>query len=152
MPSFARLYAIDEINKPFVTCKIIGHQWYWTYELSDPIQNNINFKEFDSTIIPDENLVFGALRLLEVDYHLVLPVNSHIRLLLTSSDVLHSWAVPSLGIKSDVCPGRLNQIGLFINREGIYYGQCSEICGTSHALMPIVVEAVSITDYLKWNK
>lgn len=152
MPSFALLYSIDEVNKPFVTCKVIGHQWYWTYELSDPSEKLASFKEFDSTIIPEDNLVFGALRLLEVDYRLVLPVQSHIRILLTSSDVLHSWAIPSLAVKTDVCPGRLNQIGLFIQREGIYYGQCSEICGNSHAFMPIVVEAAPIKDYLRWIK
>ncbi len=152
LPSFVLLYAIDELNKPLIVCKVVGRQWYWTYELSDQIFDSANFKEFDSTIALDDNLVYGGLRLLEVDYRLVLPINTHIRVLLTSSDVLHSWAVPSLGVKSDACPGRLNQLGIFINREGVYYGQCSELCGTSHGFMPIVVDAVTVDDYFRWVK
>lgn len=152
LPSLALLYAVDEINKPLLTCKVVGRQWYWTYELSDVVANSDNLKEFDSVMVNDDSLVFGALRLLEVDYRLVLPIRTHIRVLITSSDVLHSWAIPSLGVKTDACPGRLNQIGLFINRAGVYYGQCSEICGVSHAFMPIVIEAVSIDEYLNWVK
>ena len=152
LPSLALLYAIDEINKPLLTCKVIGRQWYWTYELSDAINGLDNLKELDSVMLDDDSLVLGALRLLEVDYRLVLPVKTHIRVLITSSDVLHSWAIPSLGVKTDACPGRLNQIGLFINRSGVYYGQCSEICGVSHAFMPIVVEAVTVDEYLSWIK
>lgn len=148
LPSFALLYAIDEVQEPSITCKIIGRQWYWTYELTD---NTLGSElEFDSVIIPEENLIFGSFRLLETDRRLVLPINTHIRLLITASDVLHSWTVPSFGVKSDACPGRLNQVNLFINREGTYYGQCSEICGTSHSFMPIVVDATSPESYYQW--
>ena len=104
---------------------------------------------FDSYMITEDDLVIGALRLLEVDNRIVLPINTSIRLLITSSDVLHSWAVPALGVKMDACPGRLNQVSLFINRTGIYYGQCSELCGINHAFMPIVVEGVTMETYLK---
>ena len=104
---------------------------------------------FDSYMITEDDLVIGALRLLEVDNRIVLPINTSIRLLITSSDVLHSWAVPELGVKMDACPGRLNQVSLFINRTGIYYGQCSELCGINHAFMPIVVEGVTMETYLK---
>ena len=101
-------------------------------------------------MIPEDELEIGELRLLEVDNRIVLPVNTHIRVLVTSQDVLHSWALPSLGIKMDACPGRLNQVSMFIKREGVYYGQCSEICGVNHAFMPIVVEAVPLDDYVTW--
>ena len=108
---------------------------------------NINF---DSYMIPEDELEFGELRLLEVDNRIVLPVNTHIRVLVTAADVLHSWAIPSLGIKLDACTGRLNQTSMFILRNGVFYGQCSEICGVGHANMPIVVEAVPISQYVTW--
>lgn len=146
LPSFALLYSIDEIIDPVLTVKVIGHQWYWSYEYTDNMKN-INF---DSYMIPTSDLEKGQLRLLEVDNRLVLPVNTHIRLIITSSDVLHSWAVPSLGIKLDACPGRLNQTTLYVKREGVFYGQCSEICGINHGFMPIVVEVVNINKYINW--
>jgi len=150
-PSFSLLYTIDQLHDPKLTLKIIGHQWYWSYEYSDYVNNSIDETiEFDSYMVAEEDLTFGALRLLEVDNRLFLPVETSIRLLITSSDVLHSWAVPSLGVKMDACPGRLNQVSLFILREGIYYGQCSELCGINHAFMPIVVTATSIEHYLDW--
>ncbi len=105
---------------------------------------------FDSYMIPEEDLTGGGLRLLEVDNRLVLPVNTHIRVLVTAADVLHSWAIPSFGVKIDACPGRLNQTSMFIKREGVYYGQCSEICGVNHGFMPIVVEAVNLENYVSW--
>ena len=150
LPSFALLYSIDEVVDPAVTLKAIGHQWYWSYEYSDYSKSNEPAIAFDSYMIPDDDLELGALRLLEVDNRVVLPVNTHVRLIITGADVLHSWAVPSLGIKCDAIPGRLNQVPLFIKREGIFYGQCSELCGANHAFMPIVVEAVSLENYIYW--
>jgi heme/copper-type cytochrome/quinol oxidase subunit 2 len=101
-------------------------------------------------MLPSEDLDKGQLRLLEVDERVVLPINTHIRVIVTAADVLHSWAIPSLGVKLDGCPGRLNQTSLFIKRPGVYYGQCSEICGVNHGFMPIVIEAVALDDYVSW--
>ena len=101
-------------------------------------------------MIPEFDLKLGQLRLLEVDNRVILPTNTHISVLVTAADVLHCWAVPSLALKLDGCPGRLNQTSIFIKREGVYYGQCSEICGINHGFMPIVVEAVSLTNYQTW--
>jgi cytochrome c oxidase subunit 2 len=150
IPSFALLYSIEEIVDPAMTIKVIGHQWYWTYEYSD-----FKFAEdydlvFDSYMIPDDDLELGELRLLEVDYRVILPTRTHIRVILTAADVLHNWGIPSLGMKCDAVPGRLNQASLFIQRQGIFYGQCSELCGVNHGFMPIVVEAVSPDDFLSW--
>ena len=114
MPSFALLYSIDEVVDPAVTLKAIGHQWYWSYEYSDYSKSDEPAIAFDSYMIPEDDLELGQLRLLEVDNRIVLPVNTHVRLIITGADVLHSWAVPSLGIKCDAIPGRLNQIPLFI--------------------------------------
>lgn len=147
IPSFSLIYGMDEILDPAITIKAIGHQWYWSYEYSDYSSEGINF---DSYMIPTEELSEGELRLLEVDNRVVVPTNTHIRIIVTSSDVLHSWAVPSLGIKTDAVPGRLNQTSLFIKREGVFYGQCSEICGVNHGFMPIVVHAVSVDNYIDW--
>ena len=150
IPSFALLYSMDEMIAPIITLKVIGSQWYWSYEYSD----NLEFSEepliFDSYMIQENDLEIGQFRLLEVDNRVVVPVNTHIRVLITASDVLHSWAIPSLGVKLDACPGRLNQTSMYIKREGVYYGQCSEICGVNHGFMPIVVDAVSLEDYLVW--
>jgi len=101
-------------------------------------------------MVAEDDLEEGQLRLLEVDNRVVLPTNTHLRVLVTASDVLHCWAVPSLGVKMDACPGRLNQVSMFIKREGVYYGQCSEICGINHGFMPIVVEAVPVEKYVSW--
>nr|YP_011008236.1 cytochrome oxidase subunit II [Halosiphon tomentosus]WBP70137.1 cytochrome oxidase subunit II [Halosiphon tomentosus] len=152
VPSYNLLYAMEEVIDPSLTIKVVGHQWYWSYECSD-----INF---DSYLIADDDLAIPEVsgtgkagkvfRLLEVDNRLFVPTNTHIRVLVTSADVLHSWAVPSLGVKVDACPGRLNQVFLFVKREGVFYGQCSELCGVNHGFMPIVVQAVSQDDYLTW--
>ena len=150
VPSFALLYSIDEVIDPAVTLKVIGHQWFWSYEYSDYVDLDGNGIFFDSYMVSDDDLVFGQVRLLEVDNRVVLPSNTHVRILVTSTDVLHSWAVPSLGVKMDACPGRLNQVSLFIKREGVFFGQCSEICGVQHGFMPIVVESICIEDYVKW--
>ena len=143
-PSFQLLYLMDEVIDPGVTIKVVGHQWYWSYEYSDYVPAQI---AFDSYLIPESDLKVGDLRLLEVDHRLVVPVETHIRVIVTSADVLHSWAVPSLGIKIDAVPGRLNQTSFIALREGVFYGQCSEICGANHSAMPICVEAVSVGKY-----
>jgi cytochrome c oxidase subunit 2 len=150
VPSFALLYSMDEVVDPAVTLKCIGHQWYWTYEYSDYATADDTSIVYDSYMIPEDDLEAGQLRLLEVDNRVVLPVNTHIRVIITGADVLHSWAVPSLAVKCDGVPGRLNQVSMYIDREGIFYGQCSELCGVNHGFMPIVVEAVSLDDYVAW--
>ena len=150
LPSFALLYSMDEIVDPALTIKALGHQWYWSYEYTDYNTSDEPAIAFDSYMIPEDDLELGQLRLLEVDNRVVLPVATHIRVLVTSADVLHSWAVPSLGVKCDAVPGRLNQLSLFMQREGVFYGQCSELCGANHGFMPIVVESVGLDDYLNW--
>lgn len=188
LPSFALLYAMDEVLLPDITVKAVGHQWYWSYEYTDYVNINLRhpetlrklyriklklFYSFDSYMVKEEDLdqinidkinslfdnnssnkdlnimLFPSstrfYRLLEVDNRVVLPLRQRVRFLVTSEDVIHSWAVPSLGIKVDACPGRLNQTSIYIKREGIFYGQCSEICGVNHAFMPIVV--ICVGDY-----
>ena len=147
-PSFALLYSMNEIIDPALTVKAIGSQWYWTYEYSDNVSDEDASIRFESYLKPD--LELGEPRLLEVDNRVVVPVNTNIRVLVTSTDVLHSWAVPSLGVKCDAIPGRLNQALIYILREGVFYGQCSELCGAYHGFMPIVVESVSASDYIEW--
>jgi heme/copper-type cytochrome/quinol oxidase subunit 2 len=145
---------MDELLDPQLTLKVIGRQWYWSYEISDANVGGKNLTEnvfnFDSYMLSSEDNSLPQLRLLEVDNPLLLPINTSIRILVTSSDVLHSWAVPSLGIKIDSCPGRLNQVALNIYRKGIFYGQCSELCGINHGFMPIVVIGVDLPVFLKW--
>jgi len=131
IPSFALLYSMEEILEPEFTFKIIANQWYWSYEYSDP------FFSYDSYMLNEPDLQPGDLRLLTVDKPLFVPVERNIRFLITSKDVIHSFAIPSLGLKVDAVPGRLNQLSCFIKRTGIFYGQCSELCGVNHAFMPI---------------
>jgi len=151
VPSFSLLYSLDEAIDPSVTLKVVGHQWYWSYEYSDYCTlKGGDTLNFDSYMLPIDELTLGSFRLLEVDNRVVLPINTHIRVLITAADVLHSWAVPSFGIKCDACPGRLSQASLFIKREGVFYGQCSEICGVNHGFMPIVVAGVNSNDYISW--
>uniref|UniRef100_A0AAU7YSE0 Cytochrome c oxidase subunit 2 n=1 Tax=Rhopalus tibetanus TaxID=3151528 RepID=A0AAU7YSE0_9HEMI len=145
LPSLHLLYLIDEINNPLLTLKTIGHQWYWSYEYSD-----FNNMEFDSYMKPTNELMSSEFRLLDVDNRVILPMNSQIRVLVTAADVLHSWAVPALGIKIDATPGRLNQGCFKISRPGLLYGQCSEICGANHSFMPIVIESVPTTNFINW--
>jgi len=160
IPSFSLLYSMDEIVEPLLTIKVIGHQWYWSYEFVNPYylykdmlklhgledlskeflgEDDSSVITYDSYMIANEDAPSRSQRLLEVDNKLYLPIETNIRLLITSADVLHSWAVPSLGIKVDACPGRLNQTSVFLKRPGIFYGQCSELCGVNHGFMPIVV-------------
>jgi len=155
IPSFALLYSVDEIIDPAVTLKAVGHQWYWSYEYSDYVNEDGEFINFDSYMLAEDDLMQhsddpGKFRLLEVDNRVVLPVQTHIRVVVTAADVLHCWAIPSLGVKLDACPGRLNQTSLFIKREGVFYGQCSEICGVNHGFMPIVIVGESLENYSTW--
>nr|YP_010564359.1 cytochrome c oxidase subunit II [Laelia coenosa]UYX62382.1 cytochrome c oxidase subunit II [Laelia coenosa] len=145
LPSLRLLYLLDELNNPLITLKSIGHQWYWSYEYSD--FHNI---EFDSYMIQPNDMSSNNFRLLDVDNRIILPMNNQIRIMVTATDVIHSWTIPSLGVKIDANPGRLNQTTFFINRPGIFYGQCSEICGTNHSFMPIVVESISIKNFINW--
>nr|WFP43255.1 cytochrome c oxidase subunit II [Rhomboptera ligata] len=146
LPSLRLLYLLDESLDPVITVKTVGHQWYWTYEYTDFSTPY----EFDSYIIPYNELPTNGFRLLDVDNRTILPMNTQIRLLITAADVLHSWTVPSLGVKVDATPGRLNQINFFMNRPGLFYGQCSEICGANHSFMPIVIESVSTSTFIQW--
>nr|YP_009943232.1 cytochrome c oxidase subunit II [Lasionycteris noctivagans]QOD41460.1 cytochrome c oxidase subunit II [Lasionycteris noctivagans]QOD41473.1 cytochrome c oxidase subunit II [Lasionycteris noctivagans]QOD41486.1 cytochrome c oxidase subunit II [Lasionycteris noctivagans] len=146
LPSLRILYMMDEINNPSVTIKTLGHQWYWSYEYTD-----YEDLMFDSYMIPTHELGPGEFRLLEVDNRVVLPSELTIRMLISSEDVLHSWAIPSLGLKTDAIPGRLNQTTLLSTRPGLYYGQCSEICGSNHSFMPIVLEVIPLKYFEKWS-
>ena len=150
VPSFTLLYSVDEIIEPAVTLKAVGHQWYWSYEFSDYASEDGETINFDAYMTPSDDLEQGALRLLDVDNRVVLPTQSHIRVIVTAADVLHCSGIPSLGIKLDGCPGRLNQTSMFIKRDGVFFGQCSEICGVNHGFMPICVEAVPLDDYVEW--
>nr|QWB85770.1 cytochrome c oxidase subunit II [Phlyctenosis sp. N135] len=145
LPSLRLLYILDEINAPSLTIKAIGHQWYWSYEYSD-------FKsiEFDSYMIPVSEMSPFNFRLLDVDNRMVAPYDTQVRMIVTAADVIHSWAVPALGVKIDATPGRLNQTSFTTNRPGLFFGQCSEICGANHSFMPIVVESVSPDSFVKW--
>jgi cytochrome c oxidase subunit 2 len=149
-PSFRLLYLLDEVISPTITIKVTGHQWYWSYEYSDYINESGDPIEFDSYMKPESDLELGEFRLLDVDNRVVVPTDTHVRLIVTGADVIHDYAVPSLGIKIDAAPGRLNQGSFIIPRNGVYYGQCSEICGVYHGFMPTAVEAVSVEDYLSW--
>nr|YP_002791136.1 cytochrome c oxidase subunit II [Batrachuperus yenyuanensis]ABC56076.1 cytochrome c oxidase subunit 2 [Batrachuperus yenyuanensis] len=146
LPSLRILYLMDEINDPHITVKAIGHQWYWSYEFT-----NYEDLMFDSYMVPTQDLSPGHFRLLEVDNRMVVPMESPIRMLISAEDVLHSWAVPSMGIKTDAIPGRLNQTTFIASRPGVYYGQCSEICGANHSFMPIVIEATPLNYFQNWS-
>jgi len=145
IPSFKLMYFADRTEEAEMTIKAIGHQWYWSYEYPD----NGNFT-FDALLVPDEELKPGQLRLLETDNRVVIPVNTKIRLLITASDVIHSFAVPSFGVKLDAVPGKTNETWTEVTQEGVYYGQCSELCGDNHAYMPITVEVVSKEKFAAW--
>nr|WVH38356.1 cytochrome c oxidase subunit II [Carausius morosus] len=142
-PSLRLLYLMDEINNPSMTIKAIGHQWFWSYEYSD-----LNNTEMESYMMSLDNT--NNIRLMDVDNRLILPSSTLIRMLVTSTDVIHSWTIPSTGVKIDSMPGRLNQTKLMINRNTLLFGQCSEICGANHSFMPIVVESIPIKSFIKW--
>ena len=145
IPSLKLLFFMDRTHDADMTLKVVGHQWYWSYEYPD----HGDFT-FDSLMVPEDELKKGQPRLLAVDEPVVLPVDTDIRILLTSDDVIHSWAVPAFGIKTDTVPGRINETWVRITREGTYYGQCSELCGVNHGFMPIAVKAVSKTKFAEW--
>nr|YP_004021092.1 cytochrome c oxidase subunit II [Ammothea carolinensis]ACY00251.1 cytochrome c oxidase subunit II [Ammothea carolinensis] len=144
IPSLRILYLMEEIFNPIITIKSIGHQWYWSYEYSD--FNNI---EFDSFMMPQKE---SLIRLLEVDNRMIIPMNNTIRIITTSMDVIHSWTIPSLGVKMDSIPGRINQSMINPSRPGIYVGQCSEICGSNHSFMPIIMESIKLNNFINWIK
>nr|WRQ18136.1 cytochrome c oxidase subunit 2 [Anaceratagallia venosa] len=147
MPSLHILYLIEETKSPLISIKAIGHQWYWSYEYSD-------FKsiEFDSYMLPNSELNNEEFRLLDTDNRMIMPFNTEIRLLVSSLDVIHSWTIPSMGIKIDACPGRINQMNIMMSRPGLFFGQCSEICGSNHSFMPIVIESINFKSFLNWIK
>ncbi len=145
IPGMRLLYFHDKVQDYDLTLKVTGHQWYWTYSYPD----HGDF-EFDSVLIPEEDLEEGQPRLLAVDNRVVLPVDTNVQLLITSDDVIHDWAVPAFGVKIDATPGRVNERWVRINEEGTYYGMCSELCGVNHGFMPIQVEAVSKEAFAKW--
>lgn len=147
LPSIRLLYLLDEVYNPAITIKTIGHQWYWSYEYSDFIN-----LEFDSYIIPSNEIKINIFRLIDVDNRIIVPLNSQVRTLITAADVLHSWTVPRMGIKADAVPGRLNQVNFYTNRPGLFFGQCSEICGANHRFMPIVIETIPGKNFIKWVK
>nr|QOL00935.1 cytochrome c oxidase subunit II [Chorthippus nemus] len=145
LPSLRLLYLLDDSADAMITIKTIGRQWYWSYEYSDFVD-----VEFDTYMTPEKDLEINSFRLLDVDNRTILPMNTEVRILTSASDVLHSWAVPALGIKIDATPGRLNQSTFTINRPGLFFGQCSEICGANHSFMPIVIESTSVNLFIKW--
>lgn len=149
--SLALLYEIETridtqpLNNKSLTVKTVGHQWYWSYEYADFQKIN-----FDAYIVPTTNLHNGQFRVLEADNRIVLPWNSPVNLLVTSADVLHAWTIPSLGVKADAVPGRLNLIKFSVIIPGTFYGQCSEICGANHSFIPIALERIKPTIFIKW--
>nr|DAC76859.1 TPA_asm: cytochrome c oxidase subunit II [Tetraponera rufonigra] len=145
IPSIKILYLTDEMFVNNLTIKAMGHQWFWSYEYSD--MNNV---EFDSFMMPHSQS--SDFRLLDVDNRCILPCNFPIRIITTSTDVIHSWTVPSLGVKMDSTPGRLNQSMIWMYRPGLFFGQCSEICGINHSFMPIVIESTNLINFKKWIK
>lgn len=145
LPSLRLLYILDEISNPSITIKTTGHQWYWSYDYAD--FNNI---EFDSYITPTKELHTGEFRLLEVDNRLILPWGVETRILVTAADVIHSWTIPRLGVKADAIPGRLNQLSILPSRPGVFYGQCSEICGANHSFIPIALDVIKPSKWISW--
>nr|YP_010691055.1 cytochrome c oxidase subunit 2 [Phellinus igniarius]WBU93156.1 cytochrome c oxidase subunit 2 [Phellinus igniarius] len=143
-------YKNNPIAHKYLNHGRLVHQWYWSFEYSDYVTESGDPIEFDSYMIPESDLELGQFRLLDVDNRVVVPVDTHIRLIVTGADVIHDYAVPSLGLKIDACPGRLNQASLLTERTGVFYGQCSEICGVYHGFMPTAIEAVSVENYLSF--
>jgi len=149
LPSLSLLYLIEDSPSPNLTLKAIGHQWYWEYEYTDFWSSGQGFS-FDSYIIPEDELTLGIFRQLETDNRITLPIRRKVRLLITRADVLHSWTIPSLGVKADACPGRINQVNFVSLLPRVLYGQCSEICGRQHSNIPICVEIIKLRDFRIW--
>ncbi|MCP5369910.1 MAG: cytochrome c oxidase subunit II [Rickettsiaceae bacterium] len=145
IPSFSILKMAEHIPKADLTIKVVGSQWYWSY--SYPDNDGI---EFDSRMIETKDLKPGQLRLLEVDNRIIVPQGKVVKFLITASDVIHSFAVPALGIKTDAVPGKVNETWAKIDKKGVYYGQCSELCGINHGFMPIAIEVVSEEEFSAW--
>jgi cytochrome c oxidase subunit 2 len=145
IPSFKLLYQQEKSENYDMTVKVIGHQWYWEYEYPD----HGDFY-FESYMVQEQDLEEGDLRLLTVDNPLVIPANKNIQILITAGDVLHSWAVPSMGLKTDAVPGRLNETWVNVKEPGLYRGQCSEICGSGHGFMPVVVKVLPEREFMAW--
>ena len=144
MPSLTLLYLIDEVGVPDISINILGHQWFWEYNYSD-----FTDLSFESYIVTDRSIL--NIRLIEVDNRVVLPFNCLTRGLISRTDVLHSWTIPSIGVKADATPGRLNQVNILPWVSGLFYGQCSEICGTNHRFIPIVLEIIRPSRFIKWT-
>jgi cytochrome c oxidase subunit 2 len=149
-PSFKLLYLTDQILNPQITLKILGRQWYWSYEYSDYLESDNESLTFDSYMIASNELELGSFRLMEVDNKIVLPIGTRIRVVISSGDVIHCWTIPAIGVKVDAVPGRLNQASFVLNREGLLYGACSEICGSERGFMPINLQSVSLNNYISW--
>lgn len=149
LPSLSLLYLIEDSPSPNLTIKAIGHQWYWEYEYTD-FWAGIEVFTFDSYIIPEAELELGMFRQLETDNRIVVPILRKIRVLVSSADVLHSWTIPSLGVKADAIPGRVNQLNFISIIPGVLYGQCSEICGSQHSNIPICIEILRLKDFNLW--
>jgi len=149
LPSLLLLYILDESIDAILSVKVVGHQWYWSYEYSDfwSLGGEAQL-EFDAYMVAEGE--GGEFRLLDVDNRTTIPLRTHVRMLISSADVLHAWTVPALGVKADAVPGRLNQLKFFAQRPGVFFGQCSEICGANHSFMPIVVEVVNVRSFLSW--
>nr|AFN54199.1 cytochrome c oxidase subunit 2 [Tigriopus californicus] len=145
-PSLLLLYLIEDFSKSFLVCKVVGHQWYWSYEIKT--ESSEILASVDCYMLPREGS-FG-MRLLLTDEFLMLPINVPVRILVTSDDVIHSWTLPSLGIKGDAVPGRLNQLNVTLSRKAMFYGQCSEICGANHSFMPIMLMGVTSPQFFMW--
>ncbi len=146
VPSFKLLYFMDRAEKPEMTVKITGHQWYWSYELPDQ-----KIDDYVSTLVPDDKIAGDRIRLLSVDYPLVVPVDTTVQILLNGADVIHSWLVGGLGVQKSAFPGRTNETWMKIDKEGVYYGQCTQICGDRHGYMPIEVRAISKEKFARWS-
>lgn len=150
VPSLKILYSMEEVSKPFITLQVVGHQWYWTYYYFLPFENNYNSLEVEGRYVLDNQATRDKIRTLETETRISLPVVKDIRVLCTSDDVLHAWGVRSLGVKTDAVPGRVNQLRFLINKPGVFYGNCMELCGAQHRFMPITLESVDSKDFLSW--
>jgi len=151
IPSLLLLYMLEESIDSTLSIKVVGHQWYWRYEYTDFWSLRNSFQaEFDAYILPRNELEDSIFRLLDVDNRTVIPHNIHTRIIISSADVIHAWTVPSLGVKADAVPGRLNQVKFIAQRPGLFFGQCSEICGANHSFMPIIIESIKSCIFLNW--
>jgi len=150
LPSLSLLYIMEDRPSPSITIKAIGHQWYWEYEYRDFWVSDDSPLAFDAYIIPERDLPEGGFRQFETDNRLVLPIMTKVRVLVSSADVIHAWTIPTLGVKADAIPGRINQLNFTSTLPGLMFGQCSEICGRQHSRIPIALEMVNLSYFYKW--